>query len=118
MQSKEEKILNLINSNDSENNILGFLLLKEEINSENVVYWNITLDKILPLKKNISEVSEVITKINKFLFNDQDKHAIQSLTLMADYMINNKVNTKSIEAFIKLNNELLRCKFQKSDTDD
>jgi hypothetical protein len=104
-QSKTKKILQLITSNDLENNKLGYLSIVKILTKQNAIYWFITLNN--PLCKNElpavleNRFSELLPWLS--LRNPAVQANIQNMT---DHIIQTKhVEAKSIITFIDFYND-------------
>ena len=104
-QLKIKKILQLITSNDLENNKLGYLTIVKILTKQNAIYWFITLNH--PLCKNElpavleNRFSELLPWLS--LKNPSIQNNIQNMT---NHIIQTKyVEAKSIVKFIDFYND-------------
>lgn len=101
MQSKDLKILNLINSPDKDTSDLGYLTLNGILTKENVIYWYLTLCGNLV---NIPEKT-----INKFeeLVDWTFSHTHVNYKKCALHIAENKGDLKSMMMLMKHQNNML-----------
>jgi len=104
-QSKTKKILQLITSNDLENNKLGYLSIVKILTKQNAIYWFITLNN--PLCKNkLPAVLE--NKFRELLpwFSFKNPSIQNNIQNMTDHIVQTKyVEAKSIITFIDFYND-------------
>lgn len=110
MHSKDQKIINLINSDDSENKKLGFGILKTILQEENVIYWYI---KLHTLKIGSATIFGRITELVKF---DASKSPAFNLPKIHTYLVLNQCTLESAAEFMIYNEHIMLHKIYHNNT--
>ncbi len=100
MQSKEQKIIKLINSEDEENQNLGNLLMLSAINKDNALYWYLTIDQYR--KKITNDVIELLTNTLGF---DCSQYSLEQINVITRHIKTSTPDAPTINLFFKLYNE-------------
>ena len=96
MQSKEQKLLRLIDSPDKETKDLGELTLVNSLTKRNIIFWYIELEK----RKTIGD--QLYEKIINIL--GHGKPPIESIEHMVTFMKNEDIDEKSLSKFFSYYN--------------
>lgn len=110
MHSKDQKIINLISSNDLESKKLGYGILKTILREGNVIYWYI---KLHTLKLDDSTIFEKITELVKF---DATKKPALNISKIYDYLLLNQCNLESAAEFMIYNENIMLHKLYQNNT--
>ena len=110
MHSKDQKIINLISSDDSENKKLGFGILKTILREENVISWYI---KLHTLKLGNATIFGKITELVKF---DATTSPALNIPKIYAYLILNQCTLESASEFMIYHENLMLHKIYQNNT--
>lgn len=104
MQSSHQKIINLINSDDTETKDLGELTLITKLNKSNAIFYYINLHAILN--------TDSLSKLTDILEWDSRESPMQHFKNILEFCKKNKVDEESIEEFLKYYNNFIRLEIK------
>jgi len=110
MHSKDQKIINLISSDDLENRKLGIGILKTILQEENVIYWYI---KLHVLKLGSPALFKKITELVKF---DATKSPALNIPKIYTYLLLNQCSLESAAELMIYNENLMLHKIYQNNT--
>ena len=104
MHSQEKKIKRLLESKDPENQKIAQLTLMATLNTENVLYWVLTLD---PLNNKMKFEEGLFDKMSELVGWSTLSPAIENLSKMVQFIQINRPSVASVEKFFEFYNEYL-----------
>lgn len=102
MQSQNQKIIQLIKSNDKENVKLGELTLLKVLNKNNALFWYLELE---PIMQTIH--ADIAINIVELLQWPLYKPAMENIQNIIDHMSKNPPNVDTLEKFFNYYNQYL-----------